>query len=90
MVTYDILEAFRPTIKNSERRLPKETNFNKETLDTITDSWKNYKVCKDIIKTKRSKSSIIPEKHPFRHMLFDFIPKEDTKNWNVEYKKRAK
>ena len=69
MVTYDILEAFRPNIKNSERLLPTEINFNKESLDIITDSWKNNEVRKDNMKTNEKKSSIIPEDNPFRHML---------------------
>ena len=88
MVTYDILEAFRPKIKNPERHIPKEIRFNKETLDIITNSWKNYKVCKDNMKKNEVDSSIIPEEHPFRHMLFDYIPKEDTKEWNVEHEKK--
>ena len=90
MVTYDILEAFRPTIKNSERLLPKEFSFNKETLDIITDSWKNNEVRKDNMKINENKSSIIPEDNPFRHMLFDYIRKEDKKNGNIEYGKKTR
>ena len=85
MVTYDILEAFRPTIKSLERQLPKENHFNIETLDIITDSWKNYRVYRDNMKNKENISSIIPEEHPFRHMLFDIIPKEDQNHCKVEY-----
>ena len=88
MVTFDILETFRPSIKNSERLLPKEIHFKKETLDIIFNSWKNNEICVDNMKINEDKSSIIPEEHPFRHMLFDYIPKEDKKNWNVEYGKK--
>ena len=42
MVTNDILEAFRPTIINTECLIPHELNFGKEMLDIINDPWKNY------------------------------------------------
>ena len=42
------------------------------------------------MKNNEVESSIIPEEHPFRHMLFDYIPKQDTKEWNVEHEKKKK
>ena len=47
MVTYDILEAFRPSMINSDCLIPKEINFGKEMLQIITDSWKNIAIIKN-------------------------------------------
>ena len=42
------------------------------------------------MKINENKSSIIPEDNPFRHMLFDYIRKEDKKNGNIEYGKKTR
>ena len=83
MVTYDILEAFRPSMINSDCLIPKEINFGKEMLQIMTDSWKNIAIIKNTnIDKNKNILTTIPENHPFRYMLFDYIPKEDVKNWN--------
>ena len=86
MVTHDILEAFRPTFTNSDCLMPKQINFGKEILDIINNSWKNYAINKNANTDKNNNiPTIIPENHPYRYMLFDYIPKEDIKKWNDKH-----
>ena len=88
MVTYDILKAFKPNIENSEVSFPKLTNYNKESLDIISKSWKNSANAKDNNTEKIGNIlTIIPENHPYRNMIFDYIPKEDVNNWNDKQEK---
>ena len=57
-------------------------------LQIITDSWKNIAIIKNTnIDKNKNILTTIPENHPFRYMLFDYIPKEDVKNWNDELEK---
>ena len=58
----------------------------KYLLDIITDSWKIGAVKKEHdIGENKEIVTIIPENHPFRNMLFDYVPKEDIKIWNDEH-----
>ena len=89
MVTYDILKAFKPNIENSEVSFPKLTNFNKESLDIISKSWKNSAKAKDNNTEKIGNIlTKIPENHPYRNLIFDYIPKEDVNNWNDKQEKK--
>ena len=33
-------------------------------------------------------STIIPQNHPFRNLLFDYVPKNKRTNWNEDEKKK--
>ena len=46
----------------------------------------NYAINKNANTDKNNNiPTIIPENHPYRYMLFDYIPKEDIKKWNDKH-----
>ena len=51
----------------------------------IPDSWKNHAINKNTnIDKNKNILTIIQENYPFGYMFFDYIPREDVKNWNDE------
>ena len=94
MVTSDILKALKPPVKKSKYQskyqIPKEIYFNNEDLKIITKSWekKDHHTDNKIDKYN-SISTLIPQNHPFRNLLFDYVPKNKRITWNEDQKKKT-
>ena len=57
--------------------------MNKDQLDIIKKRWENYKIDHNIEKVNLNNiQSTVPMDHPYRHMLFNFIPKDEDISWN--------
>ena len=93
MVTSDILKALKPPVKKSKYQskyqIPKEIYFNNEDLKIITKSWgKKEHHTENKMDKYNSVSTMIPQNHPFRNLLFDYVPKNKRTNWNEEQKEK--
>ena len=86
MVTSDVLNAFRPKIKNTNVIIPQEIEFNDVSLDMIKTSWEQYEPYKDPKKDIGANIlTIIPDNHPYKNILFEYTPKDETKKWTAEH-----
>ena len=85
MVTSDVLNAFRPKIKNTNVIIPQEIEFNDVSLDMIKTSWEQYESYKDPKKDICANIlTIIPDNHPYKNILFEYTPKDEKKIWTAE------
>ena len=83
LVTSDILNTFRPSNKSYKTEFPLTLHLNKDQLNNIKKEWANYKIDPNIEKVNLNIiQSTVPIDHPYRNMLFKFIPKNKEITWN--------
>ena len=83
LVTSDILDTFRPINKSYKTEFPLTLHLNKDQLNNIKKEWENYKIDPNIEKVNlNNMQSTVPIDHPYRNMLFKFIPKNKEITWN--------